>query len=354
VVRYARFALALGALASAPRARVALAQAPQPVVQVIATGGTISNLGDSARLTGEQLVSGLPGLDSVARVSVEQFSNVASGSVTTAQWVGLARRINGLFHARPELQGVVVTHGTDTLEETAYFLDLTVGGCHTVVVTGAMRNPTMVAPDGPANLYNAVRVAASRDAAGRGTLVLLNDEIFAARDVAKTHTTRLDAFTAPGRGAVGVTDPDGIVFSAAPRRACGGGPAFDVGAGADLPRVDVVYSHVGADSVMIDAAVAAGARGLVVATVGRGGSTPAQSRALRRAVERGVIVVQSSRTGSGRVGRPDAEEVARWTPGRGASIGAEDLNPQKARVLLMLALARSSDPKAVAESFRRF
>jgi L-asparaginase len=153
---------------------------------------------------------------------------------------------------------------------------------------------------------------------------------------------------------VGVTDPDGIVFSAAPRRACGGGPAFDVGAGADLPRVDVVYSHVGADSVMIDAAVAAGARGLVVATVGRGGSTPAQARALRRAVERGVIVVRSSRTGSGRVGRPDAEEVARWTPGRGGSIGAEDLNPQKARVLLMLTLARSADPKAVAESFRRF
>jgi L-asparaginase len=355
VVRYAPFALALGALASAPRARVALAQAPRPAVQVIATGGTISNLGDSSRLTGEQLVSALPGLDSVARVSVEQFSNVSSGSVTTAQWVELARRINGLFQARPELQGVVVTHGTDTLEETAYFLDLTVGGCHPVVVTGAMRNPTMVAPDGPANLNNAVRVAASRDAAGRGTLVLLNDEIFAARDVAKTNTTRLDAFTAPGRGPVGVTDPDGVVFSAAaPRRACGGAPPFDVGARADLPRVDVVYSHVGADSVMIDAAVAAGARGLVVATVGRGGSTPAQSRALRRAVERGVIVVQSSRTGSGRVGRPDAEEVARWTPGRGASIGAEDLNPQKARVLLMLALARSSDPKAVAESFRRF
>ena len=343
--------LALAALALAGPLR---AQPPRPAVHLIATGGTISNLGGSGRLTGEQLLAAVPQLDSVARLSVEQFSNVASGSVTTAQWVALARRINELFATRPELHGVVVTHSTDTLEETAYFLDLTVGGCRPVVVTGAMRNPTMVAPDGPANLHNAVRVAASTDARRHGALVLLNDEIFAARDASKTNTVRLDAFTAPGRGPVGVADPDTLVFTRPPLRGACETPAFDVRGITDLPRVDIVYSHVGADSVAIDAAVAAGARGIVVASIGRGGMTPAQGRAARRATERGVIVVSSSRTGSGRVPAPTPERLERVPAGQGAILGAEDLNPQKARVLLMLALTRSADPRNVAESFRKF
>ena len=333
------------------------AQSTRPAVHVIATGGTISNLADTARLTGEQLVAAIPRLDSVARVSVEQFSNVASGDITTAQWVALAHRINTLFAARPELHGVVVTHGTDTLEETAYFLDLTVAGCHPVVVTGAMRNPTLVAPEGPANLYAAVRVAASPEGERRGAMVLLNDEIFAARDASKTNTVRLNAFGAPGRGPIGVADPDTLAFSRPPARERCGSAAFDVGALTDLPRVDIVYSYIGADSVLIDAAVAAGAKGLVVASVGRGGTTPAQSRALRRAVDRGVFVVASSRTGSGRVPaaqRSEAGELAKWRPGRGAMLGAEDLNPQKARVLLMLALTRSSSPKDLVESFRKY
>ena len=328
-------------------------QAPLPAVHVIATGGTISNLGGSARLTGEQLVAAVPRLDSEARLTVEQFSNVASGEITTAQWVALARRVNTLLRERPEVQGVVVTHGTDTLEETAYFLDLTVASCHPVVVTGAMRNPRMVAPDGPANLYNAVRVAAAPDAARRGALVLLNDEIFTARDVTKTNTVRLNAFTAPDHGLAGVADGDGVVFAAPPSRT-GCTAAFDLGARTDLPRVDVVYSHVGADSVLIDAAVAAGAKGLVVASIGAGGSTPSQSRALRRAVARGVIVVVSSRTGRGRVPAGDASSFQSWKPGTGAMFGAEELNAQKARVLLMLALARSADPREIVASFRRY
>jgi len=345
-------ALALATFPLAALRAQAPAPTPTPAVHVIATGGTISNLGGSARLSGEQLVTAIPQLDSVARLSVEQFTNVASGSITTAQWVALARHINELFRARPELRGVVVTHGTDTMEETAYFLDLTVTSCHPVVVTGAMRNPRMVAPDGPANLYNAVRVAASPESEGRGAFVLLNDEIFAARDVTKTNTVRLDAFAAPGRGPVGGVDPDGVVF-AAPRagRACGG-VAFDLTSRDDLPRVDIVYSYVGADSVMIDAAVAAGAKGLVVASVGRGGVTPAQGRALRRAAERGVVVVRSSRTGSGRV--PAMEERTRGAsrPEEPPSLGAEALNPQKARVLLMLALTRTTKPEEIATMFR--
>jgi L-asparaginase len=331
------------------------AQAPRPAVHVIATGGTISNLqlGDTARLTGKQLVAAIPRLDSVARVSVEQFANVASGSITTAQWVALARRINDLFRSRPDLHGVVVTHGTDTMEETAYFLDLTVGGCRPVVVTGAMRNPKTIAPDGPANLYNAVRVAAAPGAERRGAFVLLNDEIFAARDVSKTNTVRLDAFSAPGRGPVGVADPDTVVFWRAPARERCEAPAFDLAGVTDLPRVDIIYSYIGADSVLIDAAVTAGAKGLVLASVGRGGSTPAQERALRRAADRGVFVAVSSRTGGGRAS-VDAEELTRWKPGRGALVSAEDLNPQKARVLLMLALCRPADPREIGEDFRRY
>jgi L-asparaginase len=330
------------------------AQAPRPAVHVIATGGTISNLGDSGRLSGKQLVAAIPRLDSVARLSVEQFSNVASGEITTAQWVALARRINGLFAARPDLHGVVVTHGTDTLEETAYFLDLTVAGCHPVVVTGAMRNPTMIAPEGPANLYNAVRVAASPEAERRGAMVLLNDEIFAARDAAKTNTVRLNAFSAPGRGPIGVADPEGLAFIRPPARPECAAPAFALGTLADLPRVDIIYSHIGADSVLIDAAVVAGAKGIVVASVGRGGSTPGQDRALSRAMDRGVFVVASSRTGSGRVPVARATELERWKPGKGAQFGADDLNPQKARVLLMLALTRFTTAKDIVESFRKF
>jgi L-asparaginase len=251
------------------------------------------------------------------------------------------------------VSGVVVTHGTDTLEETAYFLDLTVGSCRPVVVTGAMRNPTMVAPDGPANLYNAVRVAASPEAAGRGAMVMLNDEILSAREAEKTNTTRLNAFTAPTGGVLGVTDGDRVAFSRPPSRADCAVPRFELGARTDLPRVDIVYSYVGADSVLIDAAVAAGARGIVVASVGQGGTTPGQRRALRRAVERGVFVVSSSRTGSGRVPAGDADALDGWRAGRGAMIGAEELNAQKARVLLMLALARSADARDVLASFRR-
>ncbi len=328
------------------------AQPSRPRVLVIATGGTISNLSDSARLTGEDLVKAIPRLDSVARITVEQFSNVASGSITTEQWVALARRINGLFRSRDSVHGVVVTHGTDTMEETAYFLDLTVDSCHPVVVTGAMRNPATIAPDGPANLYNAVRVAASGHAKGRGVMVLLNDEIFAARDVAKTNTVRLNAFTAPGRGPVGTVDGGDIVFSRPARDSCA--PAFALSGEVSLPRVDIIYSYAGADSVLIDAAVAAGAKGLVMASVGRGGTTPGQRRALARAMQRGVFAVASSRTGSGRVPALDSAEVRNWKPGMGALLGAEDLNPQKARVLLMLALTRSRTPAEIAETFRKF
>jgi L-asparaginase len=348
--------LALGALSVA--ATVAAAQPVQPVlprVHVLATGGTISNLGNDRRRTGSELVGGIGGLDSMARVTVEQFSNVASGSVTHDMWRRLAARIRELQSGPDAPAGYVITHGTDTMEETAFFLSLTVGGCEPIVITGAMRQANAVGPDGPANLRNSIRTAVAPAARGRGALVLMNDEIFAARDVTKSNTTRLNAFTAPDAGVLGVADPDTVVFHrpspAAAGAACGV-PRFDLASVSDFPRVDVVYAHIGADSVPVDASVNAGARGIVLAGVGRGGAPPAMSRALRRATERGVTVVISNRTGSGRVGEAsDPDSLAVLPPGRGAMLGATDLNPQKARLLLMLALAAGLAPRAIAPLF---
>jgi len=345
---FAALSLVTFASLSAGAGALSAQSAPaRPEVHVIATGGTISNAGPQQRRTVQELVSGLPGLDSVARVTVEQFSNKASGNITSEDWRLLARRVNELFRTRPGLSGVVVTHGTDTMEETAFFLDLTVRGCRPVVVTGAMRRAVDVGADGPANLRNAIRVAASPAAWGRGALVLMNDQLFAARSVAKVNTSRMHAFAAPEAGPVGVADPDSVVFDDAARPCEGPGQAggsaarFEIDALGPLPRVDVVFSHVGADSVLVDAAVAAGARGIVLAGIGRGGAPPSQFAALQRAARRGVAVVIASRTGSGRVpagdGRMDGEALP--------VAGAEDLTPQKARVLLMLTIAAGRDPR---------
>jgi L-asparaginase len=211
-----------------------------------------------------------------------------------------------------------------------------------------MRQANWAGADGPANLLNSVKLAASPETRGRGALLLMNDEVFLAREVTKSNTTRLNAFSAPEAGPAGVTDPDGIFFRSPPPSDCPK-PLIDIDKVESFPKVDIIYSYIGADSTMIDAMVAAGARGLVVAGVGRGGTTPSQQRALNRAVDKGVIVVTSNRTGGGRVGRPTNPDSLRDIPeGRGARMGAGDLNPQKARMLLMLALATGQKPAAIA------
>lgn len=338
----------VGALATGC-ASVATPQAqplPRPRVHVVATGGTIGATGDyysgrPTRLTADQLVQSVPALARIATVTAEQLYNLASSSIGPAQWLALSRRVDDVFRADPALAGIVVTHGTDTMEETAYFLDLTVADARPVVVTGAMRPADATGADGPANLYNAVRTASAPTARNRGTMVLMSDRIFAARAVTKLNTTRVDAFQAPDHGTVGIADPDAIVFEQpAP---VSRHPRFELRGITQLPRVDVVYAYGGADSVAIDAFFAAGARGIVVASVGRGGVPAALQAALRKAASRGVVVVVSSRTGSGRV--PIASDTI--------TVGAGDLNPQKARVLLTLALTRTRDAREVARIFER-
>ena len=337
------WALMAGAAIALAPAGAIVAQARLPAVHVIGTGGTIGSAGnywtgDPTRVPIAQLVK-IAGIERVATVTSEQLWNVGSSAIGPAQWLELSRHVSDVLQSRPDLAGVVITHGTDTMEETAYFLDLTVGGERPVVVTGSMRPSDMPGADGPANLYYAIRSAADAGARGRGTMVLMDDRLFAARDVTKTNSTRLETFQAPERGALAIADPEGLFFH---RPSAGRSKAqFDIGGVQALPRVDIVYSYGGADSVAIDALVAAGAKGLVVAGVGRGGSTPSQTSALQRAAKRGVVVVASTRTGSGRVPVGDGEDV----------IGSGDLNPQKARVLLTLALTKTTDPAEVARIF---
>jgi L-asparaginase len=313
---------------------VASAQGAKPIVLVIGTGGTIGSAGgywtgNTTRVPIADLVK-VPGIDSIATMESEQLYNVASVNVDPVRWLELSRRITTLFRTRPELAGVIVTHGTDTMEETAYFLDLTVGGERPVIVTGSMRPSDMAGADGPANLTNSARVAVSPAARGRGTMVLMNDRLFAARAVTKTNSTRVETFQAPDRGPLAITDADGLFWrSPSPHRTT---PQFDISATQQLPRVDIMYAYAGADSVPIDAVVAAGTKGIVVAGVGRGGASASQNRALRRAEEKGVAVVFATRTGPGRVGGLSENTV-----------GAGDLNAQKARVLLMLALTQTTD-----------
>lgn len=316
-----------------------------PRVHVLATGGTISNT-SGERLTGEELVASLPGIEGYARVSVEQFSNVASGAISLDQWLGMARRIDELFGEADPPAGIVVTHGTDTMEETAYFLDLTLSHCRPVVITGAMRQADALGSDGPANLFSAIQVAAHAAASHLGAVVAMNDEIFPGRDVAKVHTSRPDAFVSTTGHRVGITGPDGVILDdpADPSEPCHR-PRFSLDGVDELPRVDVVISVLGADGALIRAAAEAGARGIVVAAVGRGGTTPGQRQTLQEVLDQGTVVAISSRTGAGRV-----PTGARGGDGA-AVVGAGDLAPTKARILLMLALTRTEDPDELARIF---
>ena len=325
------------------------AQSPKPRVHLVATGGTIASTnyysGDAGKIGVDQLLKAVPAIDTVATISAQQFANVASTGMTPTMWLALSRGITDTLKAHPDLAGVVVTHGTDTLEETAYFLDLTVADPRPVVVTGAMRPADGVGIDGPMNLLASVRVAASPDARGRGTMVLLNDEIMAARDATKLNTVRPNAFGAPYRGDLGVADPERVVFHRDPRHA----PTFDLAGVTELPRVDVAYTYVGADGAAIDAFVAAGAKGIVVAGAGRGGTTSGMSDAINRALAKGVVVVRGSRAGSGSV--VVGTGASRRANGGPSTVGTGDLNVQHARVLLMLALTKTSDPREIARVF---
>jgi L-asparaginase len=309
----------------------------------VATGGTISNR-TGGRLTAEELVKAIPDLQRFATPEFEQFANVASSQLTLDQWLGLARRINELYHTDAQLAGVVVTSGTDTLEELAYFLNLTVRDPRPVAVVGSMRNPSTLGYEGAANLLEGFRVAADPASRGRGVLVVLNDEINAAREATKTDALRLQTFQTRGYGALGVVDRDRVVYYRRVERKHTADSEFDVTSITQLPRVDVLLTYQGASGDLIRAAVDAGAQGIVIATAGAGAMSGTQEEGVRYAASRNVPIVITTRTGSGRIA--DA--------GRGNSIAGQDLAPIKARILLMVALTRTREPGELRRIFAEY
>lgn len=343
----------------------AAAQAPR--VRLIATGGTISARA-GARLTAEDLVKLIPGVEKHATIETEQFANVSSGQLTLDHWLRLGRRINELFAADKALAGVVVTSGTDTLEETAYFLHLVVRSDRPVALVGAMRNPNTIGYEGPANLLQGFRVAAEPASRGKGVLVVLNDEINGAREATKSDALRLHTFRSRPAGVLGVVDADRVVYYRESVKRHTAKSEFDVASIEKLPRVDVIMAYQEAPGDLIKAAVDNGARGIVIAGVGAGGTSGTQREGITYATDKGVFVVTGTRTGSGRVaprrGPPPAstseerqrtpEELERLKRSQAYEIAAEDLAPIKARILLMLALTKTTNRDEIQRMFSEY
>ncbi|GAB4241703.1 MAG: asparaginase AnsZ [Elainellaceae cyanobacterium] len=331
-------------------------EAELPLVKVLTTGGTIASRGatpltlsdyTAGRVEANELLEAVPEVTNFARVEVEEIANIGSPSMTTEIWLRMANRINEIFATEPEVAGVVITHGTNTMEETAYFLNLTVRSDKPVVLVGAQRPATAISADGPLNLINAVRVAAAPQSRGMGALLVMNDEINAARDVTKTNTFRLETFQSGELGFLGYADSDRVVYYRAPVRRHTTQSEFDITGMTELPRVDIVYSYAEAPRETIDALVAAGARGIILAGTGAGGSAPVEFEGLSEAVDQGVTVIAASRVGNGRVLDRERYTEAGIIPG-------DNLLPQKARILLMLALAHTNDPAEIRRIFEEY
>jgi L-asparaginase len=296
------------------------------------------------RLTGRQLVERIPEVQQFARVSVESDEFLPCDQPENLKNLGM------MVDARlkdPDIAGVVIAHGTNTIEETAYFLNLTMKHEKPVVVVGAQRPFSTLSSDAPLNLLNAIRVAADPAARGKGTLVVANDQINAARDVTNSNTYRLETFQSRELGILGYADPDRIVFYRAPLRKHTTQSQFDLGKITTFPKVSILYSHAGDDGDLAKAAVAAGAKGLVVAGTGAGHTQNARKALKALFDETGVVVVRSARTGAGRVIRDD-----NWQePG---FVAADNLSPQKARILLQLGLTTTTKPDDIQRMFDEY
>jgi L-asparaginase len=325
-------------------------------VALILTGGTIDSVGadrlDLAwyieagkRLEQGELLGRVPELRDIAAIEEVPFRRLPSHALVDRDWLELLATIHSILH-EDRADGVVVTHGTNTLEETAYFLNLTLKTDKPVVLVGSMRPASAMSADGYLNLVNAVKVAVDAESRGRGCLVVMNDTIFSARDVTKNSTYRVNAFQSRDVGSLGFADADGkVVYYHRPTRRHTVDAEFDVRGMTGLPRVDIVMSYVGADGAMIEAAVSAGARALVSAATGAGRPTPAEDAALDKAYrEKGTLICFCSRVASGRVVR---------SPGlaRRGIIAGDNLPPWKARVLLSLALTKTSNPDDIQRMF---
>ncbi|OFA05894.1 type II asparaginase [Duganella sp. HH101] len=338
---------------AAPAVRAADA-APSAHVTILATGGTIAGSGATSTTTVgytaatvgvDRLIAAVPELAKVAQVKGEQVFQIASENMSNEHWLTLAKRVNTLL-AQSDVDGVVITHGTDTLEETAYFLDLVVKSRKPVVLVGAMRPGTALSADGPINLYNAVLLAASQEAVGKGVLVAMNDQIHGARDVTKTNTSTPDSFKTPELGMLGYFQGNKPYFYHASTRKHTIDTEFDISKLDALPQVDIVYGYANVNPVALNALVGAGAKGIIHAGVGDGSLASKVLPSLTAARKQGVLIVRSARVGQGivaRNGEANDDELD--------FVVSDTLNPQKARILLMLALTKTSDSKDIQRMF---
>lgn len=330
-----------------------------PRVVVLATGGTIAGRAGSAltlseyqagAVSGTELVEAVPELSRLAHIRVEQIANVGSSNMTFAVWRALAERIDAIFREKAEVAGVVITHGTNTIEETAYFLNLTVRHQRPVVLVGAQRPSTALSADGPLNLVNAVRTAMSSESRGRGVLIVMNDEINAARDVTKSNTYRVESFRSGELGFLGYVDHDKLAYYRRPEKRHTVSSEFALDAIPELPPVEILYSSVEASTpLLVQTLREAGTRGIVFAAGGAGMLSNQEKAAVKAARDSasGIVFVRASRVPNGRV-IPHREHDDLGI------IPADNLNPQKARILLMLALTRSADPAELKRIFSEY
>ena len=322
-------------------------------IMILATGGTIAGAGETGTQAGytsgkvsiESMIAAVPGIDQLADISGEQLANVGSQDMTFAIMIDLARRINELLTGG-EADGVVVTHGTDTMEETALFLSLTVKSKKPVVMTGSMRPSTAVSADGPLNLYNAVAVAADPQAADRGVLVVMNDRIHGAHSLTKTDTTAVETFLSPINGLIGTVTYGKIQYFRHPFRKHTHKSEFSVDGVSELPRVDILYACADMPADLIDASVERGAKGIVIAGDGNGNMNAATVARAARAAQQGIVIVRSSRVPAGKIGRNVEIDDDRL-----GFIVSDELNPPKARVLLMLALLKQRSLEEIQQLY---
>ncbi len=328
----------------------------KPNVSILATGGTIAGAGDSAikssysagAVTVDKLLAAVPSINDLANIKGEQISNIGSQEMTNEVWLKLAKRVNVLLK-KDDVDAIIVTHGTDTMEATSYFLNLTVKSDKPIVFVGAMRSGSSMSADGPMNLYNAVSVATNKDTVGKGVVVVMNDEIHSSREVTKTNTASVDTFKSVNTGKIGTVYYGNVHYYMNPVRKHTSASEFDIEKIDSLPRVDILYAHANDSDIFVNAAVKAGAKGIIHAGMGNGNLFPSTQEALGKAIKNGVVVARTSRVGSGRTnlgGEVDDEKYG--------FIATDNLNAQKARILLMLGLTKTQDKKALQDMYFKY
>ncbi len=350
---YIRLSMAVAGLCFSS---LSFASADLPNIKILATGGTIAGAGDAATQSSytsgqvgvDQLVAAVPEIKNLADVSGEQVVNIGSQDMNNEVWLKLAKRVNELL-AQEDVDGVVITHGTDTMEETAYFLNLTVKSDKPVVLVGSMRPSTAKSADGPMNLYNAVVTATDEDTRGRGVVVAMNDTVFGARDVTKTNTTSVQTFQSPNFGPLGYIHNSDVKYQRSPERHHTSKTVFDVSKLKTLPKVGIVYNYANASDLPVKAFVDAKYDGIVSAGVGNGNMYHTVFDALTQASKDGTIVVRSSRTPTG-----STTLHAEVDDDKYGFVASGELNPQKARILLMLSLTQTENYKDIQKMFQYY